>query len=224
MAGQRSGNLVGANAEREGVVLVHGVWMPGWEMSLLWRRLDRCGYDARLFHYPSLRCTPAQSAQRLQQFLALLPHATLHLVAHSLGGIVLLHFFRRYPDQRPGRVVLLGTPARGSGVAARLHGLPVLRGVLGRSTDQGLLGGAPPWEGRRELGVIAGVLGIGVGRLIGGLGEPSDGTVALAETRIEGAADVLQVRASHTGLLFSGEVAAATCRFLREGRFSTARA
>ena len=93
----------------------------------------------------------------------------LHLVAHSLGGIVLHHLFRQFPDLPPGRVVLLGSPVRGSGVARRMAVSPFLRPLLGSNREEGLLGDVPPWPPNRELGVIAGNRGLGVGRLIGGL-------------------------------------------------------
>jgi hypothetical protein len=76
------------------------------------------------------------------------------------------------------------------------------------------------WNRARELGVIAGDLGFGLGRLVGSLQGPNDGTVLLEETEIQGAADRVVLRVSHTGMLFSAEVAAQTAAFLRTGRFS----
>jgi len=75
------------------------------------------------------------------------------------------------------------------------------------------------WNQARPLGIIAGDLGIGLGRLAGTLGGPSDGTILVEETRLDGAADRVVLRASHTGLLFSGAVARAAGAFLRTGRF-----
>ncbi|MCC4592966.1 alpha/beta hydrolase, partial [Xanthomonas campestris pv. cannae] len=44
--------------------------------------------------------------------------------------------------------------------------------------------------------------------------------VALAETRVPGLNDHCQVRASHSGLLFSAGAARQTAAFLRDGRFA----
>lgn len=202
------------------VVLVHGIWMTGLEMFFLRRRLEACGFEVRRFRYSSLGRTPASNAEALAEFIQHWQPETLHLVAHSLGGIVLMHLFDRYPDLPPGRVVLLGSPVQGSGVARRLSRLPLLRHGLGLSVQQGLLGDAPVWPGGRELGVIAGVGGIGIGTLVGGLQQPSDGTVAVTETRLAGARDYYDIPASHTGLLFSSKAADAVCRFLKNGRFT----
>ena len=55
--------------------------------------------------------------------------------------------------------------------------------------------------------------------LFADLGGPSDGTIAVSETRLPGLADHLVLPVTHTGMLFSGEVAAATSTFLQTGRF-----
>jgi len=76
------------------------------------------------------------------------------------------------------------------------------------------------WNGARDLGVITGDLGFGFGRLVGTLGGPSDGTILVEETELDGTADRLVLRVSHTGMLFSAAVARATAAFLKTGRFS----
>ncbi len=205
---------------RELVVLVHGIWMTGLEMSLLALRLRAAGYATERFFYHSLFSTPAQNAERLNEFLQQQKAKTIHLVAHSLGGIVLLHLFDKYEDFTDGRVVLLGSPVQGSGVAARLNSASVTRWLIGRSGEQGLLGGAPGWKGGRDLGVIAGSSGFGVGDIVGGMDGPGDGTVSLAETCLPGASDYSQIPVSHTGMLVSKAVATELISFLQTGGFS----
>jgi hypothetical protein len=48
---------------------------------------------------------------------------------------------------------------------------------------------------------------------------PSDGTVLVEETDLPGATAQLRLPVSHTGLLFSAEVARQVAAFLRNGRF-----
>lgn len=219
-AGPESMRLGGGNGGGEQVLLLHGMWMTGLEMSWLGRRLARDGFRVRYFRYNSVGNSPAGNARRLARYIAAWQPEMLHLVAHSFGGIVLLHLFDQNPLLPPGRVVLLGSPVSGSGVAGRLATYPLLGRSLGRSTEQGLLGGAPGWNATRDLGVIAGTRGMGMGWVVGGVHGESDGTVAVAETRIEGAKDFLRLGVSHTGMLFSRAVAEATSAFLRKGRFS----
>ncbi|MGV6817322.1 MAG: esterase/lipase family protein [Thiotrichales bacterium] len=197
------------------VVLVHGIWLTGLEMSLLKRRLQRDGYTVRLFHYHSLLRSPEQNAYHLNQFVAKLDTDIVHFVAHSLGGIVVSHLFSSCPVQRPGRVVMIGTPLRGSSVARAFFKQPVLRWLLGRSVQNGLLGNAPRWKDTRDLAMIAGTRGLGIGMfLFGGLEQPNDGTVSVAETNAEGIRLHVQVPFSHFGMLFSAQVADLVADFL----------
>ena len=67
---------------------------------------------------------------------------------------------------------------------------------------------------------MAGNLPLGLGRLLGGLSGPNDGTGAVDETRLDGAADHIALPVSHTSMLFSKRVAEQTTGFLRSGRFT----
>jgi len=202
----------------EAVVLVHGLWMNGLELALLGRRLGRCGFRPVRFDYHSVRDPVAHNARRLARRVRRLGSGPVHLVGHSLGGLVILRALSDYPDLPPGRVVLLGVPVTGSEVARHLARSGLGRHLLGRSLEGGLLGGAPVPLTGREVGTIAGTRSLGVGRVFGGLAGTCDGTVAVAETRLPGAATVT-VRTTHTGLVLSAAVARQVCAFLRDGAF-----
>ena len=202
------------------VVLVHGVWMTGLEMGLLARRLRDCGYRTVQFSYHSLRNTVAQNAQLLCHLVNEQGDSPVHLVGHSLGGLVILRALHEQSDLVSRRVVLLGSPVQGSVIAQRVNRYRLSRWLIGRSGEQALLGGRPHWHGRHSLGVIAGTRAVGVGRLLGGFDGPNDGTVAVSETRLENATASLSFPSSHFGLLFSQPVVAAVCTFLRQGAFS----
>jgi hypothetical protein len=75
------------------------------------------------------------------------------------------------------------------------------------------------WGGARDLGVIAGDLALGAGRLLGPLPGPNDGTVLVRETNLPGATGQLRLRVSHSGMPFSATVARQVAAFLRVGRF-----
>lgn len=207
---------------REAVVTLHGLWMTGLEMRLLRTRLQLRGYEPYPFRYPSVRRSPRANAQVLRAFVDRIDAEVVHFVAHSLGGLVVLHLFDLAPLQRPGRVVMLGSPLAGSRAARRVAQWPLLgRALLGASLSGGLQGDVPPWQAGRELGVVAGTGNtLGVGRLFGGpLPRPHDGTVALSETRAPYVSSHLEVPCGHFGLLFRADVAEAVAHFLREGVF-----
>lgn len=192
--------------------------MTGVDMALLRRRVARCGFTVRQFSYASIRRPVEDNAARLQRYLGGIDAEVVHLVGHSLGGLVIQRLLHDYPVQRPGRVVTFGTPHHGSHVARSLSRWWIGRRLMGRSLGA-LAGDDMPWPADRELGVIAGTLGIGVGWLAPGLGTPNDGTVAAAETRLGAMADYVEVPVSHTALLFSRETARQVCAFLSGGRF-----
>jgi len=206
----------------ETVILVHGIWMSGLELGLLAWRLRRWGFRTRLFRYPSLRRPPADNAVRLIERVRRQGDTTVHLIGHSLGGLVILHALQREPELIGGRVVLLGSPVNGSRIAQRLVAHRILRWLIGRSGPQGLLGDGPAWCGTQPPGVIAGTRPFGVGRLLGGFDGTNDGTVALSETRLDGAQASLSFPTTHFGLLFSRPAARAVCAFLRTGGFTPA--
>jgi pimeloyl-ACP methyl ester carboxylesterase len=208
------------------VVYVHGLWQRGAESRWLRRRLAQdLGAETRNFSYPSVAGDATQNARGLIETLREIRADALHLVGHSLGGLVILKAFedeeasRRLP---PGRIVLMGSPLRGSRAARNLARLPFGEQIMGRAVREELLQPQPHerrWSGSRDLGVVAGDLGFGMGRLVGTMGGPSDGTITVEETQIDGAADHVVLRVSHTGMLFSARAASAAGTFLRTGRF-----
>jgi pimeloyl-ACP methyl ester carboxylesterase len=204
---------------RPSVLVVHGLWMNGLETLWLRRRLEARGYAPQPFSYHSLHADADEVVAALGAQIAALP-PPVHLVGHSLGGLLLLKLFERMPAQPPGRVVLLGSPVNGSCAAAAVARWPVGPAVLGRLALNELVGERQSaWMVERELGVIAGSLSAGIGRFVSDLPEPNDGTVAVEETRLEGMTDHVVLPVTHTGMLASAEVADRTARFLATGRF-----
>jgi pimeloyl-ACP methyl ester carboxylesterase len=203
----------------ETVVLVHGIWMVSLELMPLARRLRGCGYRPLLFNYRSVHRTVRHNGARLARRVKQIRTGRIHLVGHSLGGLVILQALEDNPGLIDGRVVLLGSPVEGSGVARHVYQRRWLRWLIGRSGEHALLGDGPRWQGGQALGIIAGTRSLGIGCLMGGLGGTNDGVVNLAETAIEGAQAGIVVDTTHVGLLFSRAVAAQVCAFLRHGRF-----
>ena len=198
------------------VVLVHGIWNAKSWLTPLARRLRQEGFEVEVFGYPSILGGPEPAIASL--IAQLKDGPPVHLVGHSLGGLIGLEALRRSPDLPVQRMVCLGSPLRGSRTARSLGRWPWTAPVLGRS---GLLlqTGCPPWEGRVAVGMVAGNVARGIGRLLTRFDGASDGTVGLDETRLPGLAAHCVVPSSHTGLVFSAEAARQAARFLRDGRF-----
>lgn len=205
------------------IVYVHGLWLSGNEAGILLRRLARqLNAKTRAFSYASMTSSISDSARALATFLREQRADTLHLVGHSLGGLVILKLFENGEDAQlpPGRIVLLGSPLNGSRAAQNLARLPFGRNIMGRGVREELLTERQRrWTGQRELGVIAGSVEIGLGRLVGVHGAPSDGTIFVEETRLPGILEHLVLRVSHTALPWSSTVARQTAAFLSDGNF-----
>lgn len=213
-------------AARRRVILLHGLWMPGASMHWLSLQLRGAGFAPEILSYRSVADGPDLAIERLAARLQ--AEGEADIVAHSLGGLVALQALCEQPHLPVARAVCLGSPLNGSGAAAGMMRWAPAASLLGRSArllHDGLRPDAPGtegghrWEGRAEVGVVAGCVPHGLGALFAGFGGDHDGTVAVAETRLPGIADHVIVEASHSGLLFSDVAARQAVHFLREGRF-----
>ena len=200
------------------VIVLHGIWMRGIAMLPLARRLRLAGFTVDTLDYPSVVGSWEDSSKRLANHWREYSGRNVHVVGHSLGGMLALHVAANHLDLPPGRIVCLGSPLRGSAAAGRMRTLPGGHWLMGESSDI-LHVGLPPWRGQRPVGVIAGSSPIGLGSVLGVLKAPHDGTVSVEETRLQGIAAHRVVPFTHSGLAFSSDVAEMTAGFLREGVF-----
>jgi len=205
------------------VILLHGLWMRGFALAMLDKRLIGAGFEVHRFDYLSVAASQEHILDQMHAQMRELGEQghTVHLVGHSLGGLLAM---RACSDIAvplpPGRIVCLGSPLLGSsaarGLAAWGHAGEAL---LGHNRDL-LQRGFERWDAERDVGVIAGRLPLGLGNLLGHLDGAHDGTVAVAETRLPGIADHCVIESNHMGLLFSAEAAHCTAAFLRTGHFA----
>ena len=207
------------------VVLLHGIWSHGVGMFVIRRQLEReYGLDVHYFNYPSLKGTLDHNAAALYRFVDRLGKDGVHIIGHSLGGVVALRMLATRDDAPAGRIVCLGSPLTGSRAAEFLDRQDWADGLLGATLPQGVLeASANDWGSHvcaeRDVGVIAGNVPLGVGRIVTTFDGPNDGTVAVAETRLDGTRDHLVMPVSHRGMVVSRRVADQAWAFLRRGEF-----
>ena len=207
------------------VVCLHGIWMPGAGMLYVKHRLESDNsYQVDLFSYSPVTETLDDVASKLADFIAAGGDALTHLIGYSLGGVVVLRMLALRRDIDVDRVVCLGSPLCGSRAAFRLNQLDWGNLILGKTIAEGVLDDAAHRWAKgvaesHEIGIIAGDVPIGFGRLVAGFDEANDGTVAVAETRMPGAKDHLVLPVSHKGMLISRNVVDQTAAFLKRGEF-----
>ncbi len=201
----------------EPVILLHGLMMRSPALWPLAARLRRRGFAPQCFDYGTLWGSPARASERLAMRLYALQPGPVHLVAHSLGGLIALDTLIKYQKLPPGRVVCLGSPLAGSSAARGLQrvGLGLVSGRSGPLLRSGL----PQLPEARQVAMLAGGRSLGLGRFFGDFDGINDGTVAVWETRLPGLAGHRVLPVSHSGLIFSEAVAELTAYFLREGAF-----
>lgn len=198
------------------LILLHGLWMRSITLSVLHKRLESVGYRVETMDYLSVAAPLEQTLEALRRRMRAHPGG-VHLVGHSLGGLLALLACREGRDLPPGRIVCMASPLTGSTIARRFagHGGAWLLGHSRAVLEHGL----DTWDDPREVGMVAGCAGVGLGAVMGHLDGASDGTVMLEETRLPGLADHCVVHTSHTGMLLSREAASQVVAFLRHGRF-----
>jgi pimeloyl-ACP methyl ester carboxylesterase len=209
-------------SHRATIVFVHGAIVRGWEMALLRRRLRKFGYGVRQFRYRSLMKGLDENERRLKRFLHETEGDTLHVVGHSMGGVLIRNLFEHDPDPRPGRLVAIGSPLVDCWVGRRFHRLHPWMGrlLIGRTVYDHISRPIDPvWRGARDFGMVAGTYPFGIGAVFQSHPRPSDGVILLPETRLQGLRDHVTFRLNHFGMLFSKRCTAQIARFLATGQF-----
>ena len=104
-------------------------------------------------------------------------------------------------SNRPGRVVIMGTPSLASRAATRARALPLWPRDAGPGRDRGTAVQPSSAAGRTSASSASSpaTQSLSFGRLVVDFDEANDGTVAVSETRLPGATAHLTLPVSHSG-------------------------
>jgi len=195
-------------------------------MQAMEHALKQQGYTVVNVSYPSRQLPVSDLAniavetglQKCRQLKA----CRIHIVTHSLGGILIRHYARDHDIAGLARVVMLGPPNQGSQVVDKLKKMPGFALLNGPAGLQ--LGTSPEDIPKQlgpvnfELGVIAGEKSINplLSSLIPGR---NDGKVSIECTKIEGMQDFISLPVSHTFMMRNPQTIHQTLHFLKNGCF-----
>jgi pimeloyl-ACP methyl ester carboxylesterase len=201
------------------IVLVPGAGIGGADLLPLAWRLRRRGYQVKVFFCITWFKPLAHSARQLHDWLSRQPEPVIHLVGHSLGGLVILHCLAEHDWAKAGRVVTVGTPHTDLTLARQLLRVPGGRWVVGQGPTSALPLLPLHVPAGREIGAIAGDRDWGFGALFA-VPRPNDTIVSVYEAHHPAIPHRATLRVSHTGMLFSDSVAMEVDTFLRHGQFT----
>lgn len=213
MRARRDSPMKRCDDPRPLVVLVHGYLAHRVHLSLLSWRLQAEDFETLNWGYPTFRRSLTVAAESLASTLERIDAESsgppIHLVTHSMGGIVARAALARFRPRRLGRWVMLAPPNRGSDVARRLEPFlgswsPPVRELS--SGSSGLV---------HSLGMPAGVE-------VGVIAAGRDLLVREESTRPDAPHEHVTIPCLHSTLLVRRDALRQVVAFLRTGHFLTA--
>ncbi|WP_126452653.1 esterase/lipase family protein [Sulfuriflexus mobilis] len=211
---------------KESVILLHGMGRSRLSMALLAARLRKQGFATLNVGYPSTR----QTIERLSdKYLA--PAIAkckakgaerIHLVTHSLGGIISRYYLQGHRLPKGSRIVMLSPPNKGSEVTDAMKSRWLYQVMLGPAgqvlgtDDDSLPNRLKTVE--EEVGIITGDRSSDpwFEKLFPGA---NDGKVSVERSQLDEMVDFLVVNTGHTFIMNSMAVMKQVVYFLQHGSF-----
>ncbi|TRX54060.1 triacylglycerol lipase [Thalassomonas sp. M1454] len=192
------------------IILLHGLFMHRLIMAPMAKRLQKLGWQVENLSYPS---TSTDKRRLFNTFDKIIKDGPVLMIGHSLGGLVIKNYLitRQVPAEKVPLVITLGTPHQGAEIAKDMDKFNIQK-LLGSSVQFGLLPEnlKASWHLPQKLISIAGNVKLGARPLLDRVWrdgvEESDGTVSIAETKVDGMHEHIIVRQTHTSMVYSKSV------------------
>ena len=211
------------------VILLHGLARTSHSMDKMEQALIGAGYATANIDYPS-------RSMKIQDLTALAMNegvndcqskdaTAIHLVTHSMGGILARYYLAKNKLPKFGHLVQLAPPNQGSLVTDQFrkeHWYKWVTGPAGQQLGTGK-DGIPGLLGAVDYstGVIAGnehsPLDNWLAEVIPG---EDDGKVSVSHAKVEGMADFIVLPYTHISIMKQDQVIQQTLYFLKHGNFN----
>ena len=211
----------------QNIILLHGIACTSFVMASLEIHFKYKGYNVLNIDYPSRKLCLEKCAdhahKKISAFLEKHPHPT-SFVTHSMGGLVLRAYTKKYPTDFVHRAVMIAPPNKGSDVADNLRNIKLFQKIFGPAGQQlitnqfglqDILVSKLPFE----TAVITGNFSINPLAYLFMFNKAHDGKVPVECTYIDGMKEHLIVFASHLALLIHPTVINQSYNFIKNGQF-----
>ena len=210
----------------EDVILVHGFARSSRDMRVLAKALRKQGYNTHQINYLSIRKNINNIQSNVfKQMMSIISNNTarkIHLVGHSLGGLLVRSYLAKHSIPNMGFVVIIGSPNKGTNFVDYYKQSWWFKwfGDITHifSAKQSAFLNSLPLP-NYTLGVIAGNFNSKWQEHI--LPGPDDGLVPVKSTKIKGMKDFIIIENTlHRWLIYKRQVIDQVIYFLSHGRFN----
>lgn len=208
----------------EHVILIHGLARTASSMGRIESRLLEESYNVVNIDYPSREFEIPQLARYVRQKIEenTQDSKRIHIVTHSMGGIIVRQIQNTEPIHNLGRVVMLSPPNQGSEIVDKLSHLSLFKKINGPAGTQlgtnknSFVRGLGPVN--FDLGIITGCRTVNpiLSLMIPG---KDDGKVSTNSAQVAGMRDYLVVPSSHTFIMRNSHAIEEVIYFLEHSRF-----
>ncbi len=215
-----------ASAAKECVVLLHGLARSHHSMDQIEEALLAYEYDVWSESYASreksVQWLAEDTVSKGVAYCLENQASQIHLVSHSLGGLLIRVYLQEHSIPNQGRIVMLAPPNHGSEVADVLMDNKLYEWTMGPAGQElgtgadGIANQLDPIPG--EIGIIAGnsTSDPWFSPLIPG---PDDGKVSVESARLDEMKEFWVTDVGHTFIMRNDRVIEQIVNFLRDGEF-----
>ncbi len=212
----------------ECVVLLHGIMRSNKQMNSLKKALQKHNYKVLNVDYPSTKYDILSLSEMIwKQIQNEFTHQKVHIIGYSMGGIIAKTIIDMHKPTSLGKVILIGTPYKGSEVADFFQNYFLYKKIFGPSgqqltTNQRLISINQDVE-NYELGCIASNLN-GIWKAAYPVSyfimkKANDGRVSLESTMVHGMKEHIVISCPHFFMPYSSFVKSYVLSFLKFGHF-----